>query len=125
MLGAKFAIKKGYPMQSSESAIQLAEHLVAATLSAASAVDEDDWITAGQLLRRREQLLTQLERCSDLASARVMLQRVQEAELILLGKMEDCTRRALGELQAMNITNHARQAYKLADQGARLIERFG
>ncbi|GEM_PF-2647095 len=112
-------------MPREESALTLAEHLLAATLSASNAVDEDDWTTAGSLLRRREQLLTQLERRPDLQAAELLLHRVQEAELILLSKMDEKTKEAMGDLKQLHAASFARRAYRSADQGARLFERMG
>ena len=75
----------------------LAETLLAVTLSATASVDAGDWDMAGQLLRRREQLLTQIENCSDAAGAIDILKRVQSAELELGDAMEIATRETLAD----------------------------
>lgn len=111
--------------QPKEQAVPLAENLLAVTLSAIGAVEEDDWLTAGQLLRRREQLLTQLERTTDLTDATLLLHRVQEAEMILLERMEQLTQSTSETLQTAQAVRHARKMYQSTEQGARLLERLG
>lgn len=85
----------------------VAETLLAVTLSALSAVESHDWETAGNLLRRREQLLTQLEACPDISPALPQLQKVRQAEKQLHNKMEEFTQ---GALQEILRTRNARQA---------------
>jgi hypothetical protein len=85
----------------------IAETLLAVTLSALSAVEAHDWETAGSLLRRREQLLTQLEACPDISSALAQLQMVRQAEKKLYQKMEELTQSAFQEILR---TRNARQA---------------
>src|SRR5438552_2827829 len=83
-LGRRF--KKEF--QAVASALSISATLLAVTLSATASVEAGDWETAGQLLRRREQLLTQLENCPDLREAVSVLQAVQSAEAELSVAME-------------------------------------
>ena len=103
----------------------LAETLLATTLSAASAVETGDWSTAGNLLRRREQLLTQLENSPNVAQAEGQLRKVQQAEKDLLEKMESVTQEAFADiLEARNVRT-AHQAYRPSRSGPRIVERYG
>lgn len=108
-----------------DGACGVAETLLAVTLSAISSVDAGDWETAGNLLRRRDQLLTQLENCSDLKSALKILGKVQEAERELADAMEIATREALMDLSANRDARLAQKAYGQRPRTASLIERVG
>lgn len=112
-------------MQPNLSAIQLAEALLTVTLSAASSVESDDWETAGQLLRRREQILTQLERCPDLQTAEDLLLKAQKAELALMAYLEKSTREAFDGITRDNSFQKARRTYGTAMEPGGWIERTG
>lgn len=90
----------------------ITETLLAVTLSALSAVESHDWESAGSLLRRREQLLTQLEGCADISSAVSQLQLVRKAERELYSKMEELTQRALREILHTRTTRRAGSHYE-------------
>lgn len=98
-------------MPHNTDARNVADLLLAVTMSAIASVEADDWETAGQLLRRRDQLLTQLERCANLDEARETLAAVHSTEANLLAKMELMTRRAFEELSKAKDTATARKAY--------------
>lgn len=106
-------------------ACAIAQTLLAVTLSASASVDIGDWETAGQLLRRREQLLTQLEGCANLADAVEMLHKVQRAERDLASGMEIATREALNEMETARDARSARRAYEGQRTCASFIERVG
>ena|SRR5438552_18764962 len=103
----------------------LAETLLAVTLSATASVDAGDWDMAGQLLRRREQLLTQIENCSDAAGAIDILKRVQSAELELGDAMEIATRETLADMNTARDARNARKLYRDQRAAANIIERVG
>jgi hypothetical protein len=114
------------PVQHSGSARSVAETLLAVTLSATSSIESGDWNAAGQLLRRREQLLTRLETCPDLTDVISLLQAVQLAETDLAAAMEIATREAVSDLNASKDARTARSAYLGSHSGASgLIERVG
>ena len=98
-------------MQPETDARAIADLLLAVTMSAIASVEADDWETAGQLLRRRDQLLTQLERCADLEPVRETLAAIHSSEANLLAKMELMTRRAFDELNRARDTEAAKRAY--------------
>ena len=113
-------------MQPNCKAATVAETLLAVTLTATASVEAGDWDSAGQLLRRREQLLTQLEGCSDLATAIPLLEAVQRAEGELSDAMELATREAITDLNAAKDARLARQAYRSPQPSVSgLIERVG
>lgn len=95
-----------------ESAKAIAESLLAVTLSAIQAVEFGDWETAGQLLRRREQLLTQLEACDDVAEAEKELRSVQSAERDLQALLERTAAEALDGMASHRAFRAARKAYR-------------
>ncbi|GIV02102.1 MAG: hypothetical protein KatS3mg015_0932 [Fimbriimonadales bacterium] len=95
-----------------ESAKKVAESLLAVTLSAIDAVEYGDWETAGQLLRRREQLLTQLESCDDVPDAERELRAVQAAELDLQALLERTATEALDGMASQRAFRAARKAYR-------------
>lgn len=104
-------------MQHPEPAERIAQSLLAVTLSAASAVEFGDWETAGQLLRRREQLLTQLEACDGLDSAVSTLEAVQSAEKDLETLIERTTFEAVEGMQSSRAFREARRAYRPSSSG--------
>jgi hypothetical protein len=73
----------------------LAETLLAVTNAACASVLDGDWEMAGRLLRRREQLLTQLEGCTDIQTAQPVLDTILTAETELDKAMEVATREGL------------------------------
>ena len=73
----------------------IAETLLAVTNAACTSVLDGDWEMAGRLLRRREQLLTQLEGCTDIQIAKPILDTVRTAEGELDRAMEVATREGL------------------------------
>ncbi len=113
------------PLPPNPTAVQLAETLLAVTLSATSSVQSDDWETAGQLLRRREQLLTQLERCPDLKFAEALLIKVQKAELFLMSHLEKSTRETFDGINRDNNFQKAKKTYETRLQPGGWIERTG
>jgi len=105
--------------------VELAECLLITTLSAESSVASGDWETAGQLLRRREQLLTQLEREADIEPAKTILEDVQRAEASLLSLMERSTRDAAEEIGRIATFRKRRNPFARNEQSGTLIERYG
>lgn len=105
--------------------LELAECLLITTLSAESSVASGDWETAGQLLRRREQLLTQLEREANIEPARTILEDVQRAEASLLSLMERSTRDAAEEIGRIASFRNRPNPFARNEQRGTLIERYG
>lgn len=103
----------------------IAQTLLAVTLSAISSVDGGDWEMAGQLLRRRDQLLTQLEAQDKLDEAADILRSVQKAEAELAEAMEAATREALMNIHTARDARNARKAYMSRRDSSGLIERVG
>ncbi|HWP31930.1 MAG TPA: hypothetical protein VNK96_09455 [Fimbriimonadales bacterium] len=94
------------------NAKNIAETLLVVTLNATQAIQLDDWELAGQLLRRREQLLTQLERFTALDGATSVLEKVRAAEKDLLRNMEKATSDAFQSLLQAQKYKKARKAYQ-------------
>lgn len=94
------------------NAKSIAETLLVVTLNATQAVQLDDWELAGQLLRRREQLLTQLERFTTLDGATPVLEKVRAAEKELLRNMEIATSEAFQSLLQAQKYRKAHKAYQ-------------
>ncbi len=86
--------------------------LLASTLSAMQAIQADDWETANHLLRRREQLLTQLERFPDLKPISDLLLKIQKAENDLMQCLEDTTQAVHDELRGADFFTKAIKTYK-------------
>jgi len=95
-----------------EDAKSIAETLLVVTLNATQAIQLDDWDLAGQLLRRREQLLTQLERFTSLDGAVLVLEKVRVAEEDLLRSMEKATSEAFQSLLQAQKYGRAQKAYR-------------
>lgn len=112
-------------MQPKRNATEVADTLLAVTLSTIASVSAGDWQTAGQLLRRREQLLTQLEVCSNVADAKQKLLEVREAEMRLAQIMEDATREAISLLQVTKDLRNARRAYSQLGNEPKFLEETG
>jgi hypothetical protein len=108
-----------------DKANELAQSLLAVTLSAESSVASGDWETAGQLLRRREQILTQLERMPSLDTAREVLIEVQRAEKSLMLLMDRSTRETAAEIGKIHAFRSRQNPYARTISSAGLFEKFG
>lgn len=98
-------------MQHERDACVLAEKLMAVTLAAHASIRDDDWQTAGQLLRRRDQLLTQLEACENLAEAQGALEQVQSVEESLFQLIDKKACEAFAEVARNHQVRSAAIAY--------------
>jgi hypothetical protein len=112
-------------LQPKPPTIQLAETLLAVTLAAKASVLQSEWDEAAQLLRRRDQLLTQLERCEDIACAEAVLRSVQRAESELMELMESCTRNASQQIAKIQSFRARGRNIQSDNALGRLVERFG
>lgn len=108
-----------------DKAAELAQSLLAVTLSAESAVASGDWETAGQLLRRREQILTQLERLPSLDTARDVLIEVQRAEKSLMLLMDRSTHETAEEIGKIRAFRTRKNAYAQSTSPEVLFEKYG
>ncbi len=112
-------------MQPDTRPVAIAESLLATTLSAEASIASGDWETAGHLLRRREQLLTQLERERDLSDAQAVLLEVQQAEKSLLSLMERSTRDISEELGKIASFRTRKNPFSRTAETGTVLERYG